>query len=355
VKVPRIDVQDDMDFRLCFACGEDNPIGLRLKPVYDGQRVTAEFTPAEQHQGWLNITHGGILYTLLDEVTAYTILCHGIEFGVTARSTVRFKHVAPVGQPLEVSAWATKVARRLVETRGQICLKDGTLVAEGESLFYSWKRCGKAFLWDMDGVISDSGQFHFAAWQDTFGRRGVEFNHEDFAKLFGSRNDFIIREVMGERLAEDEVTAMVQEKEACYREKARGHIRPLPGVIKLLEAIKKGNFRLALASSAPTENIELASAELELDKYFDVIVSGTQVAESKPSPQIYLLAAEKLGAEPRHCLVIEDSPLGVTGAKAAGMKCLAVTNTHPEQVLRGADKVVDSLEEVDLITLIRWI
>lgn len=353
--VPRMDVPDNMDFRLCFACGEDNPIGLRLKPAYDGQRVTAEFTPTEHHQGWLNITHGGILYTLLDEVTAYTILCHGIEFGVTAKSAVRFKHVAPVGQPLQVSAWATKVTRRLVETRGQICLKDGTLVAEGESLFYSWKYCSKAFLWDMDGVISDSGQFHFAAWQETFGKRGIEFNQEDFAGLFGSRNDFIIREVMGERLDEEEVTAMVQEKEACYREKARGHIRPLPGVIKLLEAIKKGNFRLALASSAPRENIELANAELKLDKYFDVIVSGTQVAESKPSPQIYLLAAEKLGAEPRHCLVIEDSPLGVKGAKAAGMKCLAVTNTHPEQVLRGADRVVDSLEEVDLITLIRWI
>ncbi len=355
MQIPRIDVPDELSLRLCFACGEDNPIGLRLKPVYDGEKVTAEFTPTEHHQGWLNITHGGILYTLLDEVTAYTILCHGIEFGVTAKSEVRFKHVAPIGQPLQVSAWATKVTRRLVETRGVIALKDGTVVAEGESLFYSWKFSSKAFLWDMDGVISDSGQFHFAAWQETFGKRGIGFSQQDFARLFGSRNDFIIRQVMGEKLSEEEVTAMVQEKEACYRARARGQIRPLPGVIKLLETIKKGNFRLALASSAPKENIDLANAELDLEKYFDVIISGTQVAESKPSPQIYLLAAKELGAEPRHCLVIEDSPLGVKGAKAAGMKCLAVTNTHPEQVLRGADRIVDSLEEIDLITLIRWI
>ena len=88
MQIPRMDVPDDINFRLCFACGEDNPIGLRLKPVYDGEKVTAEFTPTEHHQGWLNITHGGILYTLLDEVAAYTILCHGIEFGVTAKSEV---------------------------------------------------------------------------------------------------------------------------------------------------------------------------------------------------------------------------------------------------------------------------
>jgi beta-phosphoglucomutase-like phosphatase (HAD superfamily) len=100
------------------------------------------------------------------------------------------------------------------------------------------------------------------------------------------------------------------------------------------------------------ENIDLALSELDLAGIFDCIVSGQDVSESKPSPQTYLLAAEKLGTTPSNCVVIEDSPLGVKAAKTAGMKCLAVTNTHHRQYLHEADRVVDSLEDVDLITLL---
>jgi len=125
--------------------------------------------------------------------------------------------------------------------------------------------------------------------------------------------------------------------------------------MKLLDTIKQGGFKLALASSAPRENIDLVNSELDLQRYFDCIISGRDVTESKPSPQIYLLAAEKLGAEAKDCVVIEDSPFGVKGAKAAGMKCLAIANTHPKQDLQEADMVVNSIENVDLITLLRWV
>jgi beta-phosphoglucomutase-like phosphatase (HAD superfamily) len=97
----------------------------------------------------------------------------------------------------------------------------------------------------------------------------------------------------------------------------------------------------------------LVIGELNLEGVFDCIVYGKEVTESKPSPQIFLLAADKLEAEPKDCIVIEDSPFGVKAAKAAGMRCLAVANTHPKQELKEADKVVDSLEDVDLITLVQ--
>ncbi len=351
MQIPKLDVV--YSTRLCFACGEDNPIGLKLKPVYDGEKVRAEFTPGEYHQGWDNVTHAGILYTLFDEVTAYVILCCGIDFGVTAKSEVRFKQVALINEPIQISAWVTKLTRRLVETKGVLALKDNTVIAEGSSLFYVWRRSKKTVLWDMDGVIANSGSFHFAAWQETFAKRGVNFTKEDFTKFFGTRNDFIIRNVLGEGLSEENVESIVQEKEASFREKAKGNIKPFPGVVKLLNTIKKGNFKQALVSSAPKENIDLLNSELDLEGIFDRIVSGREVAESKPSPQISLLAAEKLGAEPKDCIVIEDSPFGVKAAKAAGMRCLAVTNTHPKQDLEEADRVVDSLEKVDLITLIQ--
>ncbi len=352
MKIPKLDLED-FESSLCFACGQDNPIGLKLNPTYDGEKVRAEFTPGEYHQGWRNVTHGGILYTLLDEITAYAILCHGIDFGVTAKSEVRFKQVAPINEPIQISAWVTNLTKRLVETKGVLALKDNTVIAEGSSLFYIWRQSKKTILWDMDGVIADSNSFHFAAWKETFAKREVEFTKEDFTKLFGARNDFIIRSVLGEELCEEDIKIIAQEKESGFRTKAGGNIKPFPGAIKLLETIKKGNFKLALVSSAPKETVDFISDELDIGEHFDCIVCGNEAAESKPIPQTYLLAAQKLGAESKDCIVIEDSPLGIKAAKAVGMKCLAVTNTHPKEELNEADNVVDSLEGVDLITLIR--
>jgi HAD superfamily hydrolase (TIGR01509 family) len=350
MEIPRLDVGNTA--RLCFACSQENPIGLKLKPVHDGEKVTAEFTPGKFHQGWNDVVHGGILYTLLDEVAAYAMLCRGVEFGVTAKSEIRFKQVAPLNEPIQASAWVTKLTKRLVEAKGVLTLKDNTVIVEGDFLFYVWKQSQKAILWDMDGVIIDSSAFHFAAWQETFAKRGRKFTKVNFIKLFGARNDFIIGDIMGQELPGGDVKIIVQEKEKSYRRKAAGSLKPFPGVVRLLNAVKKGNFKLGLVSSAPEENISLVVRELNLEGMFDCIVFGQEVAESKPSPQIYLLAARKLGVTPSDCLAIEDSPLGVKAAKTAGMKCLAITNTHVRQELEEADKIVDSLENMDLITLL---
>jgi len=350
MEIPRLDVE--YTARLCFACSQENPIGLKLKPVHDGEKVTAEFTAGKFHQGWNDVVHGGILYTLLDEVTAYAMLCHGIEFGVTAKSEIRFKQVAPINEPIQVSAWVTKLTKRLVETKGVLTLKDNTVIADGDFLFYVWRQSKKTILWDMDGVIVDSNAFHFAAWQETFAKRGVAITKECFTKLCGTRNDFIVGSSMGRELPEGDIRSILQEKEEAFRRKATGNIKPFPGVVRLLNAIKKGNFKLGLVSSAPKENIDFVLGELNLEGIFNCIVFGQEVSASKPNPQVYLLAAQKLKVAPKDCLAIEDSPLGVKAAKTAGMKCLAITNTHPWQKLKEADKVVDSLVSVDLITLL---
>src|SRR4030042_1196089 len=292
MEFPKIDVEYTAQF--CFACSQENPIGLKLKPVQDGEKVTAEFTAGKFHQGWGNVIHGGILYTLLYEVTAYALLCHGIELGVTAKSEIRFRQVAPINEPIQASAWVTKLTKRLVETKGVLTLRDNTVIVEGDFLFYVWRRSKKAIFWDMDGVISDSYSFHFAAWQETFDKRGIEFTKEDFTNLFGARNDFIIGSIMGKELPERDVKSMVQEKEQAFRRQATGRVKPCAGAATLLNALKKGNFRLGLVSSAPKENIDLALSELDLAGIFDCIVSGQEVPASKPSPQIYLFAAETL-------------------------------------------------------------
>jgi len=209
----------------------------------------------------------------------------------------------------------------------------------------------KAVIWDMDGVIADTGPYHFKAWQEVFQKRGINFTEENFQRNFGQRNDTIIRNVLGEQMSQDEIDAITGEKETDFRQRVRQNIKPLPGAIKLLKSLSEHGFKIALASSAPMENIQLVTQGLGINNYFHSIVSGRDVTEGKPSPQGFLLAAKKLGIAPQNCIIIEDAVAGVTAAKRAGMRCIAVTNTHPRESLTGADLVIDTLETVSVTDL----
>jgi beta-phosphoglucomutase family hydrolase len=205
-----------------------------------------------------------------------------------------------------------------------------------------------AVLWDLDGVIADTGAYHYRAWQDVFRKRGANFTEADFKRHFGQRNDTIIRSVLGGSLSPEELDVIADEKEASYRRRVAGNIRPLPGAVELIRSLQQNEIKIAIASSAPMENIRLIIRGLGIDDCFQTIVWGREVAEGKPSPQIFLLAAQKLGTEPRSCVVIEDAVAGVTAAKRAGMKCVAVTNSHPRNRLKEADLIVDTLEAVSI-------
>ena len=204
----------------------------------------------------------------------------------------------------------------------------------------------KAVIWDMDGVIADTARYHLQAWQQTFRKRGVNFTEDDFKHHFGQRNDTIIRDAIGKMVSPAEINTIAGEKEADYRRRVAQNLNPLPGVIALINSLTADGVKMAIASSAPPENIQLVTRGLGIDNCFQAIVWGREVTEGKPSPQAFLLAASKLGIEPRNCLVIEDAIAGVTAAKRAGMKCLAVTNTHPRTSLKEADLIVDTLEKV---------
>jgi uncharacterized protein (TIGR00369 family) len=114
---------------MCFACGEDNPIGLKLRFDWDGKTARAEFTTSELHQGWSGIVHGGIISCLLDEAMSYATLFEKINT-VTAKLEVRIKRPIQIGEPLSITGSISKKTRRLVETEATVFLKDGTSVAE---------------------------------------------------------------------------------------------------------------------------------------------------------------------------------------------------------------------------------
>ncbi len=209
----------------------------------------------------------------------------------------------------------------------------------------------KAVLWDMDGVIADTADYHYEAWKETFQKRGIKFSREDFRRNFGQRNDTIIRRFVGDSIAQAELDSIAAEKELSYRQKVMRNIRPLPGAIELMKSLRERGIKMAIASSAPMENIQLIIRGLGIESYFQAIVWGREVTEGKPSPQVFLLAARKLGFEPANCVVLEDAVAGVAAARSAGMKCVAITNTHPAASLKEADLIVDSLTEVDISDL----
>ena len=129
----------DITGSLCFACGKDNPIGLKLQFAEDEGIIKGEFTPGEFHQGWPGVTHGGILCTLLDEAGGYAVIYAGLNC-VTAKSEIRFANMAPTDEPIQISAQITKKTSRLVETEATLSLKGGTIIARSSSLWYVVKK-----------------------------------------------------------------------------------------------------------------------------------------------------------------------------------------------------------------------
>jgi beta-phosphoglucomutase family hydrolase len=211
----------------------------------------------------------------------------------------------------------------------------------------------EAVLWDLDGVIADTGEYHYRAWQYVFGEKGVTFSKEDFMRHFGQRHDTIIRFALGDGLSTEEFDAVTEKKQREYRRIVAENIKALPGAIELIRSLNKNNIKTAIASSAPIENVDVIIKGLKIEDCFQAIASGMEVDEGKPSPQIFLLAAKKLGVDPGNCVVLEDAIAGVAAAKTAGMKCIAVTNSHPVDRLEKADVIVDSLEKIGIKELVK--
>jgi beta-phosphoglucomutase family hydrolase len=206
----------------------------------------------------------------------------------------------------------------------------------------------EAAVWDLDGVIADTAEYHYLAWRDALRKRGVDFSKKDFMPLFGQRHDTIIKFALGDGLPKKELEAITEEKQRDYRRRVADNIVPMPGAIALIRSLHEHGIKSAIASSAVPENIEIIIRGLGIEDCFQAIVHGMEVKEGKPSPQIFLLAAKKLKVKPGNCVVIEDAVAGVAAAKRAGMKCVAVTNSHPKEALKDADLIVDTLEKVGI-------
>ncbi len=207
-------------------------------------------------------------------------------------------------------------------------------------------------IFDMDGVLADTGPIHFESWVKMAAEIGVNFTRDMFEQTFGQQSPTITRKLLGPEVDKVIVEKWASLKEQYYREMVREKLTPLPGVLRIIKELESEGFKLAVGSSGPPENVELLLSQLKIKAYFDVIITAADVKNGKPEPDVFLNAAKILNINPKNCLVIEDAPVGIEAAKRAGMISIALTTTHDKEELLGAQLIIKDLTEINVADII---
>ena len=208
-------------------------------------------------------------------------------------------------------------------------------------------------IFDVDGVLVDSYAAHFLSYQMLGQEQGLSINANQFATYFGRTTRETLAEVWQERgFNESEIADLDTRKEKLFREILVKEFPAMEGAGELVDALHNAGFRLAVGSSGPPENVALIVKQLGREHLFHSRVTGIDVIRGKPDPQVFLIAAERLGLSPHHCLVIEDAAVGITAAATANMATVGLVSTgRTQDELATADLVVDSLRELNPIVI----
>ncbi|MDR0385692.1 MAG: HAD family phosphatase [Prevotellaceae bacterium] len=198
-----------------------------------------------------------------------------------------------------------------------------------------------AVIFDMDGVLVDNAHFHERAFAEYFSRFGITLAPE----MFGRGNDELMAELFPNE-SKERHRELAAGKEAYYRQIYEPHIKPVAGLIELLEELKNSGIPVAVGSSAPIENIDFVLDKLHIRNCFDVVVIAAMVQKAKPAPDIYLKSAEMLNIAPENCLVFEDALAGIAAARSAGMKVAGVATSLPKERLSGTDRIISDFTEI---------
>ena len=203
----------------------------------------------------------------------------------------------------------------------------------------------RGVIWDLDGVLADTTEAHFRAWQEVLSAAEIPFDRETFDRVFGMNNIGTLTLLLGRVPTKQEVAEIAGRKERIFRQLAGQLVCPMPGAIRMLAELQQAGWLQAVASSAPQENIDLIVDAFGIRRYFAAILSGALLPAGKPDPALFIAAAGALQLSPRQCVVLEDAPVGVEAACRAGMPCIAVATTRPPETL-GPGPVFASLEAV---------
>jgi len=192
-----------------------------------------------------------------------------------------------------------------------------------------------SFIFDIDGTIIDSMPFHGKSWEAFLVRRGVPYEGDAFLRGTAGRTGVeIMRELFGP-MSDEAAWSLVHEKEDVYRELFRPVFREIEGFREFARRARAEGVKVACATAGDAKNIAFALAGLGMEGEFDALAGAHDVARGKPEPDLFLLAARRMGADPGRCIVFEDAPLGIEGARRAGMRAVAITSSEPAARLAG--------------------
>jgi HAD superfamily hydrolase (TIGR01509 family) len=252
--------------------------------------------------------------------------------------------------PLRLTSLALRELFRLIVNR---LIENIRIFCYDKIMHRSNTRSGKlkAIIFDMDGVIIDSMPLHHQIEREMLREYGYDISEEEH-NTFAGNTDYYMWSVMKERFnleaSVDELTAIKKELFVENLDK----VKLLDNFYDFMLAVYNEKYLLAMASSNTRKAIDKVMDIFSLSKYIKVSVSGEEVEKGKPNPEIFLKAAKKLGVEPKNCLIIEDTFVGIQAAKAAGMKCIGFKNPNSgDQDLSGADLVVESFKELSVDTI----
>jgi beta-phosphoglucomutase len=202
-------------------------------------------------------------------------------------------------------------------------------------------------IFDMDGVLVDSYKTHFESWRALAEERALRMvGEEEFASFFGRTNRDIIPEIWGTDLSAGTISELDARKEVLYRALLERDFPAMDGARELIDDLRDAGFLLAVGSSGPPENIEQTLRGLGRASAFSAVVTKEDVKRGKPDPQVFLLAAERMGLEPSRCAVVEDAPVGVSAALSGGMTAIGLIGTARADELGRGHLVVESLREL---------
>jgi beta-phosphoglucomutase len=207
-------------------------------------------------------------------------------------------------------------------------------------------RPAPAIIFDMDGVVLDSMPTHLLTWQQTLSPLGIDLNAEDLYPLEGVPTEATARRLtekfLGQACSEEEARCLAGAKRTLFRQIFRPAL--VPGIAPLLHDLNGRGYRLGLVTGSARSVVEESLVPTGVADLFQAVVAGDQVARGKPHPEPYRTAANQLGLSPSECLAVENAPLGIRSARAAGMRCVALETTLPAERLPGADRVFSSAQ-----------
>lgn len=198
----------------------------------------------------------------------------------------------------------------------------------------------RAFIFDLNGTMIDDMNFHIRAWYAILNQLGAELTLEQVKLECYGKNEELLERIFPGRFSREEMQEMIARKEAGYREVFRPYLQLINGLDVFLHQAHQQNILMGIGSAALPENINYVLDGLSIRKYFKAIVSAVDVQVSKPDPETFLLCAEKLGVQPKDCIVFEDAPKGVEAARLAGMPCVVLTTMHPENDFQEGDHIL---------------